>query len=322
MRLARSASAALVVLAATAALSCREAATPATFEARTLRPAKAARPLVVATYFPSTAPRARRREVPILVIAPVLFRREILYWAPDRGLIAYLQQEGFPVWLLWTATSPAPNARDHARGIAEAAAAIAGETGIRRFDLLGLSLGAEATLRALEPLTAPGSPVAIRRVVFLGGAFDFAYPHSFGSRIAPVRGGPAAALCSLGGDVGCAREFRRPDAAVPWLGAIPRADDDALAPSLERFPFVKRFARLPVLFVDGKVDGVSPSEATYPLYRLWGADEPDPSRVPKLFFLAGRENALGWDFDHFDLFAGSHATDVWSHVVTWLTRDD
>ncbi len=59
----------------------------------------------------------------------------------------------------------------------------------------------------------------------------------------------------------------------------------------------------------------------FPVYTLWGSDEPDPSAVPKLLFLAGRENTFGWDFDHFDLFAGAHAEDVWEHVVAWLRGD-
>ena len=58
------------------------------------------------------------------------------------------------------------------------------------------------------------------------------------------------------------------------------------------------------------------------LYTLWGADQPDTGAVPKLFFLAGRENGLGWDFDAFDLLAGKHGPDAWAHVVAWLERGD
>jgi hypothetical protein len=59
----------------------------------------------------------------------------------------------------------------------------------------------------------------------------------------------------------------------------------------------------------------------FPLYTLWGSDQADPRAVPKLLFLAGRENNLGWDLDHFDLFAGPHAEGIWHHVVSWLERD-
>ena len=315
----------LFAVTAALLLSCRLRPDLATLDARTLRPvlagADAALPMR-ATYFPSTAPRARRRDVPLIVVAPLLFRRELLYPEQGGGLVPYLQAEGFPVWLVWVDSPTPPGARVLARGIAATVASIATETNVRRFDLLGLSLGAESALRALEPLTAPGSGVEIRRVVFLGGGFDFAYPRSFATRVASIRGGAASALCTFDGDVGCARDFRRPSAAVPWLASLPPADDDALVPSRARFPFVAHLTRLPVLFVAGKVDGVAPSESVFPLYTFWGSDEPDPRAVPKVFFLAGRENALAWEFDQFDLFAGEHAEDVWEHAVEWLRRGD
>jgi hypothetical protein len=326
-----------LALLATLSSACRFGPNLATLDARTLhaRVAGVAPPSVEgaprneslamrATYFPSTAPRARRRKVPLVVIEPLLFRRELLYTGGRDALVPYLQDEGFAVWLVGTEEASAPDPRAMARGIVATVADIARETGARRFDLLALSLGAEGALRALEPLTAQGAPAEIRRVVFLGGGFDFAYPHSFASRIASIRGRGSApdALCTLDGDVGCARDFRAARDAVPWLAPLPTADDDALRPSRERFPFVTRFTHLPVLFVNGKADGIAPSEAMFPLYTLWGSDEPDPRAVPKLLFLAGRENTLGWDFDHYDLFAGDHAADAWAHAVAWLARGD
>ena len=316
--------------AAALALSCRLGPDRATLDARTFRPvigpvAGAGDPAPMrATYFPPTAPRPGRRSVPLVVVEPLLFRRELLYDgpAPSNGLVPYLQGEGFPVWLVWIDAVAPPAARALSRGIAETVAAIAKETGARRFDLMGLSLGAEAVLRALEPLTAAGSAVEIRRVVFLGGGFDFAYPRSFASRIATIRNGPASALCALDGDLGCAREFRAASIATPWLASLPAADDDALAPAQARFPFVAHLIHLPVLFVAGKIDGIAPSESIFPLYTLWGRDEPDPRAVPKVFFLAGRENGLGSDFDQLDLLAGNRAEALWGHVADWLRLEE
>jgi len=176
-------------------LSCAHGTDFGTFDARTLQAIVPGESMPMrATYFPSTAPRGRRRDVPLVIVEPLFFRRELLYGDGDRGLIPYLQGEGFPVWLVWVEAASPPNARLLSRGVAETVASIARETGAHRFDLMGLSLGAEAALRALEPLTAPGSMVEIRRVVFLGGGFDFAYPHSFASRTssgrAVARGAP------------------------------------------------------------------------------------------------------------------------------------
>lgn len=310
-------------------LACRHGTDLATLDARTLRPetrGDAGAPgSMRGTYFPPRSPYVGRHGVPVVVVEPILFRRELLYAAPDGtasgGLIPYLQEEGFPVWLVWSDPGSGAGARALSGAIARTVGAIARETGADRFDLVGLSLGAEGALRALEPLTDASSPVRIRRAAFLGGGFDFAYPHSFGARIGALRGGPAAPLCTLDGDAACAREFRTPLAVTPWLGSLPGGDPDALAPSRERFPFVAGLS-LPVLFIGGKVDGISPSESVFPLYTLWGSAAPAPGTVRKRFFLAGRENALGWEFDHFDLFAGAHAADVWAQLASWLEGDD
>jgi len=316
--------AAIVSLAA-----CRHARDPTVLEARTLHASAPASPAdgplpVRATYFPPDAPRGARKRVPLLVVEPALFRREILFDGESvrGGLVTALAGEGFGVWLLGpSAGYPGPRAL--ARGIVAAAESIAAETGERRFDLVGLALGAEGALRALEALTAATSPVRIRRVVFLGGGFDFAYPRSFAARVARVRGGPATALCTLDGDAGCAHPFRHPERAVPWLGVLPLADDDELRPARERFPFVAGFTRLPVLFVNGKADGIAPSESMYPLFLLWGSAEPDRTLVPKHLFLAGRENGFGEDYDPFALFAGERAGDeVWHHLAAWLADGD
>jgi pimeloyl-ACP methyl ester carboxylesterase len=318
---------ALVGAAAAVSFACQPAADLRTLDARTLRIGVPGAPneslSMRATYFPATTPRAGRRSVPLVVVEPLLFRRELLYAGPgpSGGLISYLEGEGFSIWLLWSAAPP-PSARIFGREVADGIESIGRETGIRRFDLLGLSLGAEGALRALEPLMAAETTVAIRRAAFLGGGFDFAYPGSFGSRIAAIRGGPASALCTLDADVDCTRDFRTPRAAAGWLASLPPADDDALAPSRERFAFVTRLTRVPVLFVNGKADGIAPSESMFPLYTLWGSDEPSASAVPKLLFLAGRENALGWDFDHFELFADDRAERLWDHLATWLAQEN
>jgi hypothetical protein len=312
----------LASVAALLALSCRHGTDPATLDARTLRATIEDDALPMrATYFPPTGPRAHRRNDPLVVVEPLFFRRDLLYPEHGGGLVPYLEDAGFPVWLVWVDAPSPPEARPLGRGIAQTITSIATATGARRFDLLGLSMGSDAALRALDLLTSPGSPVTIGRVAFLGGGFDFAYPHSFASRIAPIRGGPASRLCALDGSRGCGRELRDADAATPWLGVLPPASDDALLPSRERFPFVAHFAKLPVLFVNGKRDGIAPSESMFPLYTLWGSDEPNPRAIPKLLFLAGRENALGWDFDHFDLLAGPHAERVWNHLVAWLEHE-
>jgi hypothetical protein len=309
----------LAVASALVAASCTHPASERDLEAHTLRGGDALP--VHATYFAARTPRGHERDRVIVVVEPILFRRELLYAGPDGGgLVSSLRDEGFAVWLVGASAPALPDARALGRGVAQMVTQIAKETGARSFDLVGLSLGSEAALYALDRLTAPGSPVSVRCAAFVGGGFDFAYPHSFAERAALVGPGDASRLCAQADDQGCTREFHRPADAMPWLGALPPLAADDLEPSDARFAFVRAFSHLPVLFVTGKSDGIAPSESVFPLYEHWGADERDSSKVPKLFFQAGLENELGSDLDHFELFAGRDASRVARLVARWLAR--
>jgi pimeloyl-ACP methyl ester carboxylesterase len=311
----------LAVASAIVAASCAHPASERDLEAHTLRNGDALP--VHATYFAARTPRAHERRTPIVVVEPILFRRELLYAGPDGGgLVSSLRDEGFAVWLVGASAPALPDARALGRGIAQMVTEIARETGVRSFDLIGSSLGSEAALYALDRLTAPDSPVSVRCAAFVGGGFDFAYPNSFARREAHVGPGEASRLCTQADDPGCMREFHRPADAMPWLGALPPVAADDLEPSDARFAFVRGFSHLPVLFVTGKSDGIAPSESAFPLYEHWGADARDSRAVPKLFFQAGLENELGRDLDHFELFAGRDASRVAHIVARWLARAD
>ena len=322
----------LVLMGAAALAGCRHAAGAEALDARTLRteaPAEgntAAAVPMRATYFPASVPRAGRKETPLLVVEPLLFERELLFEGPHGGLVGYLASEGFRVWLVGPAGHGTPKTADLARGIRATAEAIGREAGVRHFDLIGLSLGGEAALTALDGLTAPGSKVSIQRVAFVGTGFDFAYPHSFAARVAPhlgPDGASATTLCTLDGDTGCTRLFHDPSGAASWLGALPPEDANELRPASERFPFVARFTALPVLFVNGKADGIAPSESMFPLFSLWGSAERDRRAIPKHLFLAGRENGFARDDDQFDLFGSQRARDeVWAHLAAWLGKSE
>jgi hypothetical protein len=87
----------------------------------------------------------------------------------------------------------------------------------------------------------------------------------------------------------------------------------------QRFAFASRLADLPVLFVTGKGDGLAPSESVFPAFTYWGSAGHDARAVPKLFFLAGRENRFRVDYDGFELLAGGGAAgEVWERVAEWV----
>jgi hypothetical protein len=299
-------------------------------EARTLRPFETTRQgssstletpapaetFVHATWFPPTV-RARPDSPPLVLVEPILFRRDLL--TRPGGLVPWLEAEGFSVWVVGPDAPDRTDARSFGAGIVRAVDVVAQKSGSSRVSIVAASFGAPAALHALEVLTAPTAKIAIDRVVFLGGALDHAYPGSVAARIAAQRGGPGAALCTLDDGAFCAHAFHDARAATPWLGSVPRAEEAEAAPAATRFPALSRFHDLPVLFVAGKGDGLAPSESIFPAYTAWGRGGGTDRDVPKLFFLAGRENGFEEDYDAYELLAGEHAEgEVWTRLAEWL----
>jgi len=302
---------------ASLAIGCaRPAFDVASIDSRTLHDVVATDGGSLAMHAIAFPPRATMHpaRVPLVIVEPTVWRRELLL--RDGGLVASFEDAGFPVWLVGCDADVPPDAPTLAIGIAHAVGAVARAARVDRVDVLALGFGGPAAMLALEPLTSPSSPVHVGRVAFLGAPFDEAYENSFARRVAAVRGGRAIALCTLTDGTACDRMFRD-RRAVFWLGALPPADPTETQPARERFPFVARFADLPVLFVVGKRDGIAPSESVFPVFTLWGSEARDPGSVSKGFFIAGRENEFRDDEDAFDLLDG-RAEGAWSRIVGFL----
>src|SRR5262249_37444838 len=91
---------------------------------------------------------------------------------------------------------------------------------------------------------------------------------------------------------------------APWLtGArpeVPRVDLAAVG--------------VPALFVNGKIDGVAPSESVYPVYERYGSAAVGPVRKP--IVSVGRENLLP-DRDHWGMLSGEDEAGF-EIVADWL----
>jgi hypothetical protein len=263
-------------------------------------------------------PRARTRpsRLPLVVVEPVLFRRELLL--EDGGLVATFEDAGFPVWLVGSDADVPPDEKTWAAGVARSIGSVARESHAAHVDVLALGFAGPATLGALAELSAPSSPVAIDALALMGTPLDEAYPDSFAKRVRPVAGGPASALCALQSGAACANTFRDPRASS-WLGSLP-ASGASDARSAERYPWLFAPSATSVLFVAGKIDGVAPTESIYPAYVAWGSSA-DRAAVKKRFFVAGLENGLGRDFDSFSLLElGDGASAVWSQLVGFFSE--
>jgi hypothetical protein len=285
---------ALPALAALAIGCARPAHDVASIESRTLRVAGDP-PMHAIAFPPRVAGRAR---TPLVVVEPILWKRDLLL--KDGGLVAWLEDEGFPVWLVGTDAASPPDARALGAGIARTATALARAARLDRVDLVATGLSGDAALSALEGLTAPSSPVQVGRVAFVGAPLDLAYPGDLRARVA----GSTLAFHDR--------------AAVGWLGVVPPADPAEAKPARERFPFVARLD-VPVLFVAGKSDGIAPSESVFPVFKLWGTASGGMRPLTKGFFLVGRENGLDVDADAFDLFdGGDAAVAAWERLEGFL----
>jgi hypothetical protein len=273
-------------------------------------------PRVTATYFPVTHANAIRR-VPVVVLEPRFFGSDVLHRGREGGLLAYLNFKGHPAWRI-TIETPTASSRALATPVAHAIRAISQASKEPAIDVLGASLGAPSLLHAVALLADEGaSPV--RRVVFLGAGLDYAYPGSFLEREHDHLGGLAGELCAT--EAACKKLVHHPESARPYLGRLPPTDADDAVPAAKRYTFLERRPE-PVLFIAGKADGIAPSEASFPVFLKWGEALPGRAMTTKRFFLAARENALGDDYDHAELFLGERVeSEVFAPIVAFLERD-
>jgi hypothetical protein len=265
--------------------------------------------------FPLRA-RVRPSSAPLVVLEPMLFDRALLL-APE-GLVASLENAGASVWLVGPDARPLPTARAWSYGIASAVERVGTASGSPRVDVLALGLSGPAALLAVGRLGLTHAAIGIDKLVLLGTPLDDAYPGNFAARTQTLAGGPAAAMCGLDQGTACARAFRDPN-AIAWLDSFPTRDASDALPAAERFPFLRGMHGPAVLFVAGKVDGIAPSESSFPVFEQWGRDVGDEHGPPKRFFLAGPENGLPRDYDAFSLLApDDQASAVWNVVLSFL----
>jgi hypothetical protein len=272
--------------------------------ARTYDPAVACGPgRLLVTYHAATH-RAKGEHPPVVLFEPLALRKEVLDRGADGGLVPYLNYRGFPVWVVFAEAHDGLTAAALGRCYAQAVEAIARVTKAPRLDVGGVSLGGQVAAHALAPLEADAAPVG--RVFFYAAGLDYGYPGSFLAALAAGRGGPLAAAC---GDL-CPRWLAGAGAFLDFLPA--RGPDEDL-PLPDRFPGIPA-ARVPALFMTGKIDGLAPSESVYPVYQLYGSGAAAPVR--KRLMIVGRENLLP-DLDHWGMLSGE-AEEGFEVLADWL----
>lgn len=268
------------------------------------------------TGFPATHTSAVRRE-PVVVVSPMLLAPRVLFRGHEGGLVSYLNFQGHPVYLVGF-EAPSCDEAAASRAFAKMVREVSQRTREPVVHVVGASLGAPVVVRAVGLLADEGaSPVG--RVALVGAGLDYAYPGSFVARERAHLGGPAAYLCES--PASCRKLSRQPEVLREHLAVLPNDAPLLFAPTSARYPGLER-RREPVLFVVGKADGIAPSESSYPVFLAWGSATPDAARATKHFFLAARENGLGDDYDHAELFAGPEAEgEVFAKVAEFLEHE-
>ena len=294
-----------LALAALVGLSaCRyPALTDADLAARTSPAPSRGACLETVTAFPATHASAVRR-APIVVTSPSLLAPRVLHRGREGGLVAYLNFQGHAVYVVGF-EAPSCDEALASRAFANVVREVSQRTREPVVHVVGTSLGAPIAVRAVGLLADEGgSPVG--RVALVGPGLDYAYPRSFLARERAHLGGPAGYLCAT--VESCRRLSHEPEVLRAHLAKLPPEAPSLFTPTAERYPGLSG-RHEPVLFVVGKADGVAPSESSYPVFLAWGSATPGAARSQKRYFLAARENALGDDYDHAELFAGASSED-------------
>jgi len=274
----------------------------------------------------------RKGKNSIALLDPMLFDPGIL--GRRNGLLETFLDEGYNVYLLmWK--SPDESIQSSLIGTEIEKALSMARTDCECTDFIagGISLGGQrwlpylGRLESTEDIMADSRGNRIRSVFFLGAGLDYSYPGSL------YTGGRFPINIDLSRN--CA------DAGGPCLGFIPTRHFQSglrlrriplpLVPgdlsTVRMFPAIKAMT-IPVAFIYGKIDGFSPEETSFSVYKAWGEEKwmqearteyaPYDTDNP-LLWLEGSEANRIHDYDHFDLFLHPDADDeIYDELVDWM----
>lgn len=310
--------------------------------------------------FPVThsVPRLRR---PVLIPGPILWQDQVLFHHWNGGLINYLTSRGHPVYYVANPKKAPEDLAAYGRLVLplilkEAEPLLrapsdsfpgqqAGPTA--EIFIMGVSLGGIPALTGLGALAADAgttaltgennqaagwrtkSGVVIKGVAFLGAGFDFNFPGSLSRRRKSV-GLPPGDLVTQ-----CRQKVFRHFCRANFSGDSNRSDLVALTHTLpflpagsqekprDIFAFTRaaKWSSLPVFFLGGKADGISPSESQFYLYQNWGSGAPKNSPADKIFFLAGTGNDMKRYYNQPALLLSPTAPrEVWPVLLDWFRK--
>ena len=252
----------------------------------------------------------------LVLVSPVLVADEVLSASGSTSLIPWFNARGVTVWLV-RIPAKMPLERFGRDVLPQVTTAIRKNSNEENWVLGGVSLGGQAVAQYLHdaPRNATVSGMLVKAAFFLGTGFDYSYPGSFGKRLALAQDGTEANLCAA--DF-CRRFF--PDLA-PRLVASRRALFDSTGKPVWRDNLDSvqlRDKGVRVMFVNGKIDNVAPSESVYKFYVKTIGDETKNSPDARLL-IPGKMNRHGRDFNHTMTIASNDlASEVLPEIMRWI----
>lgn len=266
----------------------------------------------------------------IALLDPVLFAPNILF--REDGLVESLLDDYNVYLLMWKRPADSPDASLISTELEKAISLLRTDCACNDFIAGGLSMGGQRWLPYLNRLEETGDTDSrgnrLHSIFFLGTGLDYSYPGSLYRKQWHLRVKQNLEQNCQGLNQPCMNfistsHFRRglklrhiPAPVVPDdLGAV------------RMFPVIEKMS-VPVAFIYGKIDSLSPEESIYPVFRAWGRkgflwqirqNHSPYSTDNPVFWLEGSEANRIRDYDHFDLFLHPDADDeIYDELVDWF----
>jgi pimeloyl-ACP methyl ester carboxylesterase len=252
----------------------------------------------------------------LVLLSPVLVSDEVLWNSGSASLIPWFNARGVTVWLVHIPAKMSLE-RFGRDALPQVTTAIRKNSNEENWVMGGVSLGGQAVAQYLHdaPRNATVSGMLVKAAFFLGTGFDYSYPGSFGKRLALAQNGADANLCAA--DF-CRRFFTElaPRIVASRHTLFDAAGKPVWRESLDTVQFPDKGVR--VMFVNGKIDNVAPSESVYKFYVKMIGDETKNSPDAR-FVLPGKMNRHGRDFNHTMTLASDNlASEVLPEIMRWI----
>lgn len=264
----------------------------------------------ISHYFEVTEFTEKHPHSVLLILDPLFFNPEAL-----QPMASYFASEGYRVLILEVKDPGPPVTMPDEAQLTGAVEMVKRLYPGRPVFAMGVSLSGIAWAPFLEQ-----NESGLSGIIFNGTGFDYDYPGSFYNMVAGFKN-EGTSLTELCMTPGKCPSFVRPDLVSAGI----RMEDLPLRPKgltgkqiLNYF----RTAKIPVAFVNGKIDGIAPEETVYPAIRDLGSQKTETNPQSRNFYLeASTANGMNTDYDHFDLFTSADAEDeIYGPLEEWMNE--